>query len=161
MSLGFWVVVVVMGFFIGSVMGLKPKMPEVRLGNCRLFARKIALHPKLVPTPAFLDTPKKMVASYTVINDDWRLPFAELIAKDGIWHSTTSHALSSQAIEHGLSRYFLGLTIKANSVSLFWQDDVYTKGFAVRDDGADGQIEQDLESLKAYLVEMGGFLNKK
>lgn len=154
MSLGFWVVVVVMGFFIGSIMGLKPKMSDVRLGKCRLFARTIQLHPKLIPTPAFINTPKKMTASYTVIDDTWRLPFAELIAKDGTWHSNTPHPLSSVKIEHELSKYFLGLTIKANSVSLFWQDDVYVKGYAVRDDNADIQIQQDLQTLKAYLIQI-------
>ena len=84
----------------------------------------------------------------------FNLFFAELIAKDDMWHSNTPHPLSLVKIEHELSKYFLGLTIKANSVSLFWQDDVYVKGYAVRDDNADIQIQQDLQTLKAYLIQI-------
>lgn len=154
MSLGFWVVVVVMGFFIGSVMGLKPKISDVRLGECRLYARKIQLMPKLIPTPAFLNkhTAAKMVASYTVIDDTWQLPFIELTAQDGVWHGDSEHSLSSTPITHELSGYFLGLTIKANSISLFWQDEAYIKSFDVRDDTTTTQIQQDLHTLHAYLT---------
>lgn len=172
MSLGFWVVVVVMGFFIGTVMGLKPKLSDVRLGECRLFARKIQLHPKLVPTPDFIKAryAPKMTASYTVIDDRWRLPFAELIAQDGAWHSDTPHSplltqilsahTPSVQMPHQLSAYFLGLTIKANSISLFWKDESYIKGFGVRDDNVETKIQHDLHALKAYLMAVGDELTR-
>ncbi|MDO4896390.1 MAG: hypothetical protein Q3971_03410 [Moraxella sp.] len=156
MSMGFWVVLVVVAFVIGNVMALKPKVSDVRLGQMRLFARKIGLNPKLSPTPTFIATPAtaKMMANYTLINDAWRLPLAELTIKDGKWHSDTPHPLSGQAIDHQLSPYFQGLSTKANSICLYWHDEAYVKSFGVRDDTACAAIEQDLQSLKAYLTRL-------
>lgn len=152
--MGFWVVLVVVAFVIGNVMALKPKASDVRLGQMRLFARKIGLNPKFSPTPAFIATPTtaKMMANYTLIDDAWRLPLAELTVKDGKWHSDMPHPLSEQSIDHPLAQYFQGLSIKANSICLYWHDEAYVKSFKVRDDTACATIEQDLQSLKAYLT---------
>lgn len=46
MSIGVIVVIVAVLFVLGNIMGLKPKMSEVRVGDMRMFARKIDLHPK-------------------------------------------------------------------------------------------------------------------
>ena len=155
MSVGAWVVLLVVVFVIGNVMALKPKASEVRLGQMRLFARQIGLVPKLIPTPEFLKTPNapKMMASYTLIDDAWRLPLGEFLAKDGYWQNfgTSSPNMSSQSIDNVLSLYFYGLTTKSNSISLYWHDDAYVKSHKVRDDTVSTKIQTDLNALKDYL----------
>lgn len=157
MSVGIWVVLAVVVFVIGNVMALKPKTGEVRLGQMRLFARQIGLVPKLLPTPAFLKTPTtpKMMAGYTLINDAWRLPFREFVAKDGYWHSVSlsSHP-PSPSIDHVLAPYFYGLSIKSNSITLYWHDDAYINSHKVRDDDAMLKIEQNIITLQAYLSDL-------
>lgn len=158
MSVGFWVVLAVVIFIIGNVMALKPKISEVRLGQMRLFARKINLNPKLLPTPDFIATSAKMTLSHTLIDDTWRLPLVQFVVKDGKWHNDTPHPklahLSGQSIDHALASYFLGLAFGANSVSLYWQDEQYIRSFGARDDNAIAKMEQDLTSLKTYLMSL-------
>lgn len=158
MSVGFWVVLGVVVFIIGNVMALKPKIGDVRLGDLRLFARKIHLHPKLSTTPAFIKTSTKMMANYTLIDDRWRLPLVEFTIKDGTWHSDTPHPdflhLQGQPIDHTLAKYFVALSIRSNSVCLYWRDEEYAKSFGVRDETATATIEKDLLSLKSYLIHL-------
>lgn len=171
MEMGLWVVVAVVVFVLGNVMALKPKASEVRLGQLRLLARQLSLHPKLIPTPDWLQsTPTPaMISCYTYLDDSWRLPQAWLIATDGTWQQLmsgqktptdntthnawqTAHPLSGQTITSPLAPYIKGLSFKANSVSIFWQDDVYVRTFSVKDRHALHTIEQELHQLRSYLI---------
>lgn len=151
MSVGAWVVIIVVCFIIGNVMGLKPKMSEVRVGEMRLFARRIDLNPKLVPIPHWLaDVAGKsgMIAQYTLINDEWRLPAGQVMWIEGAWQEEFVTAIPpSFCIPH-----LKGLSMKANSITLYWYDESYAKSFAIKDEGAMAKMEQDLMELKEFLV---------
>lgn len=155
MSISTLVVVAVILFVIGNIMGLKPKASEVRVGDMRLFARKLDLNPKLVPIPDWLvgvADKGGMIAQYTLINDEWRLPARYLLWIDGAWQGdTVLDILPPKFCES----YIKGVMLKANCVTIYWQDEPYAKSFSVRDERAMTVIEQDLMQLQAFLVEMG------
>lgn len=151
MSIGAWIVVIVVCFVIGNVMGLKPKMSEVRVGEMRLFARKIDLNPKLVPIPHWLTGvagKSGMIAQYTLINDEWRLPAKQEVWAEGAWQGDFVAMMPPPFCVP----YLKGLSIKANSISVYWQDESYAKSFAIKDEGAMAKMEGDLMVLKEFLV---------
>lgn len=151
MSIEIIVVGLVVAFIIGNFMGLKPKPHETRLGNLRLSARQMGLYPKFIDTTQikWLDEP---AIQYTLIDDNWRLPYIRCVAKDGVWHTQDTHPLDGQAIllPDRLLPYIKGLALRSNSISLYWQDDVYIKSFGIRQE-TDTIIKQDLQSLCEYL----------
>ena len=163
MSIGFWVVCAVVLFVIGNVMALKPPIHETRLTTLRLHARQLGLMPKLVATPDWLKphlpkqpNPPKMLACYTLVNDAWQLPLGTFVAKDALWQCTPdtkdSHPLRDTALDTTLAPYLVGLSSKANSVSVFFYDERYVKSFAIRDKSADSAITQSLDELHEYLT---------
>lgn len=168
MSLGALVVAIAILFVIGNVMGLKPKAGEVRIGEMRLLARKLALNPKLVAMPDWIMDVRQnkglgkngMIAQYTLINDDWRLPAQRFLWSEDVWrHMEDNTVLASvkNAIPPHLCAHMKALTIKANSVSLYWYDEPYVKGFAIRDRDAMTKMTRDLDGLKAFLTELGDY----
>lgn len=160
-NLGLWVVIIVIGFVIGNLMGAKPKTSEVRLGQLRLLARSYQLIPKLIPPPKWLPSPTTpMVAQYTRINDQWQLPFMCYYAQDGKWHLASSATPSSISIPESyvealgnLAPYVQGLTIKSNSISIIWRDTAYSAHFSptTPKEQVLAQMHQDINTLCAYL----------
>lgn len=68
------------------------------MGDMRMFARKIDLHPKLVAMPDWLRQHKEsgqdkqtnnhgMIAQYTVIDDSWQLLAKRLLWTGGDWQN--------------------------------------------------------------------------
>lgn len=168
MSIGFWVVCAVVLFVVGNVMALKPPIHETRLTTLRLHARQLGLMPKLVATPDWLNThllqkpnPPKMLACYTLVNDAWQLPLGTFVANDALWQGTpdtkNSHPLASAPLDTVLAPYLVGLSSKANSVSVFFYDERYVKSFAIRDKTADSTITQSLDELYEYLTALAAF----
>lgn len=168
MTIGMLVVIVAIFFVIGNIMSLKPKISEVRVGEMRLFARKMDLNPKLVATPDWLSKQESLVdvktnrdqtmmAQYAVIDDEWRLPARRLLWTGQHWQAADddlfTHALPVPPTS--FLPYLRGLSIKANCVILYWQDERYVKSFAIRDDKVMTRIEQDLMTLKVFLQDMG------
>ena len=49
--LGLWVAIIIVVFVLGSIFGLRVSPREKALGLMRDKARKIGLHPRLVPAP--------------------------------------------------------------------------------------------------------------
>lgn len=141
------VVIVVAGFLLGNMFAAKPKNQELKVADFRLLARKFALHPKLVAIPDWLSdtdksTPKPspfaetrpaqaLMAQYSMICDDWRLPLARFVIKDGVWRMLDGQGNAcvldgvSVDLPDGILPYVQGLQIKANSVMIFWQDRHY------------------------------------
>lgn len=161
MSIGFWVVCGVVLFVIGNVMALKPPIHETRLTTIRLHARSLGLIPKLISIPAWLGTHlpsdrklPKMIACYTLVNDAWQLPSGTFVIKDNTWQAvaetSNTHPFNDKAITT-LQPYLLGLTSKANSISMFFYDEAYGKSFAIRDKTADDVIKQEIDTLYEYL----------
>ncbi len=167
MTIGVLVVVVALFFVLGNIMSLKPKISEVRIGEMRLFARKIGLHPKLVAMPNWLKSVSTescagqanshhMIAQYAVIDDKWRLPAKRLLWTGQTWQTEEGLSVPSPCLPpKSFCAHLNGLTTKANSVILYWQDEQYTKSFAAKDEQAMMKIEQDLMSLKAFLERVG------
>lgn len=154
MSIGVWVAIIAICFVVGNVMGLKPKISEMRIGEMRLFARKIDLNPKLVPIPNWLAVTvgkSGMIAQYTLINDEWRLPANQVAWTDGVWQGDFT-VISPPLF---CVPYLRGLSMKANSITLYWHDESYVKGFAVQDEGMMTKMEQDLIALKEFLTNVG------
>lgn len=156
MSIGIWIVVAVVLLCIGNLMGAKPNIHEKRLGDLRLLARKHQLHPKLIPTPEWLKTQGvtvAMIAQYTRIDDAWRLPKCECVLVDGAWQcNDKSHILHGQKPALSMSpECVVGLSVKANSISLYWYDERYVRTFAIRYDGFDKKATEDLLDIAKYL----------
>lgn len=162
MSIGVVVVIVAVLFVLGNIMGLKPKMGEVRVGDMRMFARKIDLHPKLVAMPDWLRQHKEsrqdkqtnnhgMIAQYTVIDDSWQLPANRLLWTGGDWQNEDGVPISVGIPPEPLLSYIQGLTTKANSITIYWYDEKYAKSFAIKDEQAMSIMEQDLLALKTFL----------
>ncbi len=166
MTIGVLVVIVAIFFVLGNIMSLKPKISEVRLGDMRLFARKIELHPKLVATPDWLAQHKQsldakpssgqgMMAQYAVMNDKWRLPAKRLLWTGQDWQTEDGSIFFMPDAPEPFLSHLKGLTTKANSVILYWQDEPYVKGFAIKDEQAMKKIEQELMMLKVFLQSVG------
>ena len=52
-----------------------------------------------------------------------------------------------------LSPYFVGMLIKANSISLYWHDESYLQKFSVREN-ISTTMEHDLTALSDYLSQI-------
>lgn len=151
MSIGLWVIIGVILLAVGNLMAAKPKIHETRLEKLRSLARQHQLHPKLIPTPAWLKNNAPMIACYTKVDDTWRLPALRFVLQadgaqmlDGTHHATASHL-------DGLGAYICTISIKANSVSVFWHDEAYTRQFAPHDKEAINTITHHLDCLLQYL----------
>lgn len=166
MSIGTIIIIIAMLFVLGNVMSLKPKMSEVRVGNMRMVARKMELHPKLVAMPDWLKNHRQdgcdgqstqalasheMTAKYTIINDDWQLPAKRLLWTGGDWQNEDGASINLEIPPRSLLPHIQGLTTKANSISIYWQDEKYAKSFAIKDEQVMTMIEQDLLALKLFL----------
>lgn len=160
-TLSIVVVLIVAGFLIGNFMGAKPKAREVRTADLRLLARKIRLYPKLVQSPDWLPQTAKMTPQYTLVVDEFSLPMACYVAKDGVWQAVgdlpkKAQVLAGQPLELPamVGELVLGLQIKANSVMIFWKDDQYQQ----RKDAQkldEQQALQDLNALKSAMQQWG------
>lgn len=152
MSIELIIIVVVIALAVGNFIGAKPKPHETRLGDLRLLARKLGLHPKFA-NPDWLETQKGLI-QYTLINDDWRLAMVCFTAKDGIWQSSTPHPLSGQAITlpAQIAPHVKGMMLKSNSISLYWHDESYIKSFGIQAKDIDHTTAQDLTAIKSYLT---------
>lgn len=159
MSIGFWVVAFAVLFIIGNLMAAKPKIHEVRLGKLRLLARQKGFNPKLVTMPEWIKNNQNLsqnqktalITQYSVINDDWRSPLSYFIFHQNQWQNLQHDDVYLNAnLPDKLSPYFVGLMIKANSLSLYWHDELYLKQFPVRQD-IHQIMENDLNLLSDYL----------
>ena len=164
-TLAIVVVLLVAGFLIGNFMGAKPKAGEVRTADLRLLARKLRLYPKLVPPPAWLPSDAKMLPQYALVMDEFSLPMACYVIKDGVWQPIDgelpkkAQVLSGLAIDlpADIQKLMLGLQIKANSVIVYWQDDQYQQ----RKDAQklnETQAMKDLTALKTAMEHWGNLV---
>ena len=154
-SIAIIVVLVVAGFWVGNFMAARPNANQMRVADFRLMVRHFGIFPKLITCPNWLKDrydalkPTKKdayaradsmpwVAQYTVIIEDLRLPMAQYHVMAGCWHLipqqfytpkmlTQVRRLDEQPIhlpEH-IKAQVLGLSMKANHISLYWLDHKY------------------------------------
>lgn len=139
---GIWVAVAIIIFVMGSIFGLRVSPREKALGLMREKARKMGLHPRLVVAPDWTKIPKatesraSMVAYYSVLIADARLPLMRALVKD-------------QKLEllHGDDKFqdlpialkgIYAIDMQANCVGIYW------------DEEADLRATQ-LDEMKAFL----------
>lgn len=152
MSLGLWITLGVILFVVGNLMAMKPKIHEVRLDKLRTFARTQRLNPKLIPTPAWLNTSSKMIACYTKIDTNWRLPALTFIIDNNTWHSVNNPThYPVPTISTQDCPFVCGISIKSNHISLFWHDECYCHQFANHDQHAEAAFYQHIKKLEAQL----------
>ncbi|GJC31443.1 hypothetical protein KAM398_15100 [Acinetobacter sp. KAM398] len=139
---GIWVAVAIIIFVMGSIFGLRVSPREKALGLMREKARKMGLHPRLVVAPDWTKIPKatesraSMVAYYSVLIADARLPLMRALVKD-------------QKLEllHGDDKFqdlpialkgIYAIDMQANCVGIYWNEE------------ADLRATQ-LDEMKAFL----------
>ncbi|MGN5533536.1 ammonium transporter [Acinetobacter sp. Lyrl_1] len=139
---GIWVAVAIIIFVMGSIFGLRVSPREKALGLMREKARKMGLHSRLVVAPDWTKIPKatesraSMVAYYSVLIADARLPLMRALVKD-------------QKLEllHGDDKFqdlpialkgIYAIDMQANCVGIYW------------DEEADLRATQ-LDEMKAFL----------
>ena len=139
---GIWVAVAIIIFVMGSIFGLRVSPREKALGLMREKARKMGLHPRLVVAPDWTKIPKatesraSMVAYYSVLIADARLPLMRALVTD-------------QKLEllHGDEKFqdlpialkgIYAIDMQANCVGIYW------------DEEADLRATQ-LDEMKAFL----------
>ena len=141
----FWVIGLIILFVLGSIFGLKVSPREKALGMLRDKARKMSLHPRLVPAPDWTQIPKasetraSMVAYYSILIPEGRLALFRAVVND--------HCLQVKAGNQTFDGQSLALKgiyaidMQANCVGIYW------------DEAADYHGEQ-LEEMKQYLTEL-------
>lgn len=141
-STALWVVGIIVLFLLGSIFGLRVGPREKALGILRDKARKMSLHPRLVPAPEWTKIPKasesraSMVAYYSILVPEGKFPLMRAINQAEHLHVLEGqHPFDAQAIA---LKGIYAIDMQANCVGAYW------------DESADFQGEQ-LESLKEYL----------
>ena len=85
---GLWVAIFIGVFLLGSIFGLRVSPREKALGMMREKARKMGLNPRLIVAPDWTGVPMatenraSMVAYYSVIMPDTRLPLMRAKVED-------------------------------------------------------------------------------
>lgn len=182
------VVLGVIGFFVGNFMAARPKAQESRVADFRLMARQMGIYPKLIACPSWLldaltalrpkqndpyarSNTASMIAQYTMMMDELKLPLAQYQAVDGRWrlldqqiHTPKQHRqlarLDGMAIDlpAAIATQALGLSIKANHIALYWLDDSYQHSHkAYKLDAA--QAQADLSAVKTQLSHWARLVN--
>lgn len=142
---GLWVAIFIGVFLLGSIFGLRVSPREKALGMMREKARKMGLNPRLIVAPDWTGVPMatenraSMVAYYSVIMPDTRLPLMrakvedqklKLIQGDEKFNDFPIALKGIYAID-----------MQANCVGLFWDEEIDLRA-------------TQLDDMKAYLLKM-------
>ena len=142
---GIWVAVAIIIFVMGSIFGLRVSPREKALGLMREKARKMGLHPRLVVAPDWTKIPKatesraSMVAYYSVLIADARLPLMRALVKDQkleLLHGDDKF----QGLPIALKGIY-AIDMQANCVGLYWNEEIDLKA-------------TQLDEMKAYLYQL-------
>ena len=141
--MGLWITIIIVVFVLGSILGLRVNPREKALGIMRDKARKMGLHPRLIVAPEWTNIPKatesraSMVAYYSVLLPDAKLPLMRARVKD-----------QQLELVYGDEKFkdcpialkgIYAIDMQANCVGAYW------------DEHADLHATQ-LEAMKAYLT---------
>ncbi|NHB56558.1 ammonium transporter [Acinetobacter shaoyimingii] len=126
-NIGIWVTVVIVVFVLGSIFGLRVNPREKALGLMREKARKMSLHPRLVPAPDWTKIPKatesraSMVAYYSVLIPEARLPLMRARVEDQKLHVVTGDEKFND-LPIALKGIY-AIDMQANCVGLYWDEE--------------------------------------
>lgn len=131
-STAYWIIGFIILFILGSIMGLRVSPREKALGLMRERARKMGLHPRLMPAPAWIHhispsgKPGGMVAFYSILLPEAQLPLMQALLKD--------KQLQVQTGKAQFNHYTLDLEgiyaveMQANCVGMYWDEDADLHG---------------------------------
>lgn len=138
----YWVVGLIILFILGSILGLKVSPREKALGLLRDKARKMGLHPRLIPAPEWTEIPKatetraSMVAYYSILVPEGRFLLMQAVVREQNLHVVRGdQKFTGQTIA---LKGIYAIDMQANCVGVYW------------DEAADYSGEQ-LESMKTWL----------
>ncbi len=143
--LGLWVAIIIVVFVLGSIFGLRVSPREKALGLMRDKARKIGLHPRLVPTPEWTKIPMasenraSMVAYYSVLIPEARLALMRARVVDNqlnVVVGDTKFNHSTIALKG-----IYAIDMQANCVGVYWDEESDLKA-------------TQLDEMKAYLLKL-------
>ena len=141
----FWVIALIILFVLGSIFGLKVSPREKALGMLRDRARKMSLHPRLVPAPAWTQIPQasetraSIVAYYSILVPEGKFPLLRAVVED-----QKLNVKSGDSKFNGQTLALKGIyaiDMQANCVGVYW------------DEATDYHGEQ-LEAMKQYLSDL-------
>ncbi|CAG67419.1 conserved hypothetical protein [Acinetobacter baylyi ADP1] len=140
--LGLWVAIIIVIFVLGSIFGLRVSPREKALGLMRDKARKMGLHPRLVPAPEWTKIPMasenraSMVAYYSVLIPDARLALMRACVVENKLHVVAG---DTKFNDYPIAlKGIYAIDMQANCVGMYW------------DEEADLKATQ-LEEMKSYL----------
>ena len=134
-STAVWVIVPIVLFVLGTVLGVRVSPREKALGELRDRARKMDLHPRLVPAPAWTGHLASngqaggMMAYYHMVLPDARLPLLHAKVVDG-----RLHVLKGDLALEGRALDLVGaqaLDMQSNSIGLYWDEAADLQGTAL------------------------------
>ncbi|MCE6007009.1 ammonium transporter [Acinetobacter soli] len=143
--LGLWVAIIIVVFVLGSIFGLRVSPREKALGLMRDKARKIGLHPRLVPAPEWTKIPMasenraSMVAYYSVLIPEARLALMRARVVDNqlnVVAGDTKFNHSTIALKG-----IYAIDMQANCVGVYWDEESDLKA-------------TQLDEMKAYLLKL-------
>ncbi|MBJ9984240.1 ammonium transporter [Acinetobacter sp. S40] len=143
--LGLWVAIIIVVFVLGSIFGLRISPREKALGLMRDKARKMGLHPRLVVAPEWTKIPKatenraSMVAYYSVLIPEARLPLMRARVADGQLNVIEGNQKFNDSPIALKGIY--AIDMQANCVGLYWDEEMDLKA-------------TQLEDMKAYLLKL-------
>ena len=143
--LGLWVAIIIVVFVLGSIFGLRVSPREKALGLMRDKARKMGLHPRLVAAPEWTKIPKatesraSMVAYYSVLIPEARLPLMRAVVEDAQLKVITGDQKFNDSPIALKGIY--AIDMQANCVGLYWHEETDLKA-------------TQLEDMKAYLLHL-------
>lgn len=136
--MGIWITVIIVLFILGSIFGLRPSARERFSDNLRTLARRLELHPKIVPCPDWLTLDgdpthngKGMVAQYGLVIEHTTLPACDYQIINGEFRPYTgkhsaNFALDKKPVDFppSIAPNVLGLSAKANFIYIYWRENV-------------------------------------
>lgn len=123
----YWIIGFIVIFVLGSILGLRVSPREKALGDMRDRARKMGLHPRLMPAPAWIKHTRPsggtggMVAFYSVLLPDARLPLMQArVEQQQLKVHVGNPQFNGQALD--LSGIY-AVELQANCAGFYWDED--------------------------------------
>ena len=178
--MGMWIAIAIVLFVLGSMMALKPSGIDQRLDKLRMTARRLQLNPKLVACPDWVrgrdnEYGRGMMGQYGVVFDNMQLPQTRYQVIEGEWRPNTENNITANstvlkspltkstaikanfnldkiplALPATIEPFVKALSIKANSIVIYWDDIAYVRPITNPSYKA-AAIEADLLVLKTQL----------
>lgn len=128
----YWIIGFIVVFILGSIMGLRVSPREKALGEMRDRARKMGLHPRLMPAPSWIHhiAPSGreggMVAFYSILLPDARLALMQaLVSEQKLQVKTGNTQFDGQSLD---LKGIYALEMQANCAGLYWDEESDLQG---------------------------------